>query len=111
MKKYKVLLEPKICRKMSPPSSEWKESAKCLVFRRSVLQLLDNTNDFPRSLILFTLMMEAILSSETSVLIRVIRRQSQEDGFLHSHRGENLKSYKALTGWALWYRSILYPVK
>jgi hypothetical protein len=25
----------------------------------------------------------------------------QEDGILHSHRPENLKSYIALTGWAL----------
>jgi hypothetical protein len=25
----------------------------------------------------------------------------QEDGILHSHRHENLKSYKALTGWSL----------
>jgi hypothetical protein len=24
-----------------------------------------------------------------------------EDGILHSHNGENLKSYIALTGWAL----------
>jgi hypothetical protein len=24
-----------------------------------------------------------------------------EDGILHSHRRENLKSYKALTGWTL----------
>jgi hypothetical protein len=24
-----------------------------------------------------------------------------EDGILHSHRLENLKSYKALTGWTL----------
>jgi hypothetical protein len=24
-----------------------------------------------------------------------------EDGILHSHRSENIKSYKALTGWAL----------
>jgi hypothetical protein len=27
-----------------------------------------------------------------------------EDGFLHSHRRENLKSYIVLTGWALWLR-------
>jgi hypothetical protein len=28
-----------------------------------------------------------------------------EDGILHSHRRENLKSYIALTGWALYRRS------
>jgi hypothetical protein len=37
--------------------------------------------------------MEAILSSETSVYIRSTRRHIPEDGILHSHRRENLKSY------------------
>jgi hypothetical protein len=37
----------------------------------------------------------------TSVLIRVMRRNIPEDGALHSHRCENLKSYLALTYWAL----------
>jgi hypothetical protein len=41
-----------------------------------------------------TLKMEAILSSETSVNTISKRRHIQEDGFLHSHRRENLKSYK-----------------
>jgi hypothetical protein len=52
----------------------------------------------PSSLILSTMMMEAIRSSETSVLIRVKRRHFPEDNILHSHRRENLKSYIALTG-------------
>jgi hypothetical protein len=38
-------------------------------------------------------MMEAIRSSETSVLIRATRRHITEDGILH-HCHENLKSYK-----------------
>jgi hypothetical protein len=38
-------------------------------------------------------MMEAIRSSETSVLTKYTRRKIPEDGFLHSHRRENLKSY------------------
>jgi hypothetical protein len=46
-------------------------------------------------------MMEAILSSETSVLTKATRRNIPEDGILHRHRRENLKSYIALTGWAL----------
>jgi hypothetical protein len=47
------------------------------------------------------LMMEALHSSETSVLTRAIRRNIQKDGILHSHRSENLKPYIALTGWTL----------
>jgi hypothetical protein len=38
--------------------------------------------------------MEAIRSSETSVLTKTTRRQIPDDGFLQSHRRENLKSYK-----------------
>jgi hypothetical protein len=58
-------------------------------------------NVLPCSSFLFTLMMEALRSSEMSVLTRATRRNIPEDGILHSHRRENLKSYIALTGWAL----------
>jgi hypothetical protein len=57
------------------------------------------------------LMMEAIRSSETSVLTKNTRRKFPEDGFLHSHRRENLKSYMTYVcfhiGSAL-YRNVIY---
>jgi hypothetical protein len=51
------------------------------------------TAHLPSSQILSTLIMEEISSSETSVLIWVPQQYIPEDGILHSHRGENLKSY------------------
>jgi hypothetical protein len=40
-----------------------------------------------------TLKMETIRSSEMSVHTRSTRRHIPEDGIVHSHRRENLKSY------------------
>jgi hypothetical protein len=57
------------------------------------------------------LMMEAIRSSETLVLAGVIRRLIPEDDILYSHPRENLKSYIALTGWALERRRNMSPVR
>jgi hypothetical protein len=48
-----------------------------------------------------TLMMEALRSSETSVLTRATRRNIPDEAILHSHRRENLKSYIGLAGWTL----------
>jgi hypothetical protein len=59
------------------------------------------TLNVSRSQILFTLMMEEIPSSETSVLRSATRCKITEDDILHSHCRENLKSYTAVTGWTL----------
>jgi hypothetical protein len=67
----------------------------------SVLQLLVVANFVPITLDLVTLMMGAISSSEMSVPTRATRRHITEDGILHSHRRENLKTYVAVSGWAL----------
>jgi hypothetical protein len=61
-------------------------------FLRIVLRLLVTANIVPSSLILFTLMMEAICFSEMSVLTRTTRRHIQEDGILqlaHSLHSDN----------------------
>jgi hypothetical protein len=63
----------------------------------------------PISPIVVTLMMDATRSYETSVFTRATRRHIPEDGILHSHRRENLKSYIALTGWTTTPAIILFP--
>jgi hypothetical protein len=64
-----------------------------------VRRLLVTASVLPSSLILVTLMKEALSSSETSVLTKAIRRNIPQDGILYSHRRKNLKSYITLTGW------------
>jgi hypothetical protein len=57
-----------------------------LAFLSSVRRLLVTASVVPSPSILVTLMMEALSSSETSVLTRVIGRNIQEDTILHIYR-------------------------
>jgi hypothetical protein len=59
-----------------------------LVFLRSVRWLLVTASVVPSSPIL-VILMEALSSSETSVLTRATRRNIPKDGNLHSHRRKN----------------------
>jgi hypothetical protein len=74
------------------PSSGMSRSV-ALVFLRGLLRLLVTANVVPTSPIIFTLMMEAIRSSETPVVTRTTHHNIPVDGILHSQCRENLRHY------------------
>jgi hypothetical protein len=73
-------------------------------FLRSVRRLLVAACVVPSSPIFVTLMKDAPCSSETSVLTRATRRNNAEDTI-------HVKSYIALTGWTLYRRCNVSPVR
>jgi hypothetical protein len=73
---------------------------------RCVALVRTDVSELISSPILVTLMIEALCSSEMSVLTRVA-----EDGILHSRSSENLKCYIALTGCTLHRRGNVFLVK
>jgi hypothetical protein len=56
-------------------------------------------------------MKEVLSSYETSVLTRATRPNIPIDDILHSHYRENLRSYLALSGWTLYWRRNVSPVR
>jgi hypothetical protein len=62
---------------------------------------LITANAVPSSWIFAILMMDVVCSSETSVLTRARWHHILEDGILHSHRREDLKSLIKKTPWPL----------
>jgi hypothetical protein len=77
------------------------EVLAAMIIKNTARRLLVRARVFPSSLILVTLMKEALSSSETSVLTKATRRNIPEHGILLSHRRENFKSYIGLTDWTL----------
>jgi hypothetical protein len=64
------------------------------MLRRVALVRSDVSEELGASIIKMFMIMEALHSSETSVVIRATLCNIPEDGILHSYSRENLKSYR-----------------
>jgi hypothetical protein len=69
------------------------ERIATIIMVKGMSELHHCTNIFPSSLILVTLLMEVIRSSDTSLFARDTVRHILEDGTLRSRLREDLKSY------------------
>jgi hypothetical protein len=91
------------CQLQTPPEVKIKsgrnESARQEQLEQKLLLVIACV--VPSLLILSTMIMGEIHSSETSVLTRAPWRHMPEESILHSHSRENLRSHAALTSWAL----------
>jgi hypothetical protein len=81
-----------------------KNTYSYIVYLSSVLWLLVNINVVSSWPILLTVMMEAIRSSETSVLTRATRRNVPEDGIFHVHFVKTLDLTKLHLCLQHWYQ-------
>jgi hypothetical protein len=85
-------------RRVAPVRTDVSKERIASIIRATIISELGTTLAVNNQSTLDTLKTEALLSSETSVLTRAIRRNITEEGILHSHGRENLKSYMTLTG-------------
>jgi hypothetical protein len=80
-------------RRVALVRSDVSEELSTSIIHRRVCRLLVMAN-VPSLPLLVTLMMETLSSFETSILTRAASRSIPEDGILHSHGREKIKSYK-----------------
>jgi hypothetical protein len=72
------------------------ERIASIIRMQRIRELGTIANIVSNSLILPTLVMKAIFSSETSAFTRATSIHIPEDGIIHNHRRQNLKSYVLL---------------